>query len=105
MAEAPLRLRVWVEADHPVLEIAADGLRLSPEDRARLFEPRIDVDCRHGRSMRLDLGLALAHHLLSRNGARVWVESDGETGVRFRVALPGGEEMERMGADLGSARS
>ncbi|MBI3178367.1 MAG: sensor histidine kinase, partial [Deltaproteobacteria bacterium] len=74
---------------HPVVVLDDRELQLSPEARLRLFDPRVEVD--QGRTMRLDISLALAHQLLSRNGARVTVESDEGGGTRCSIMLPSAE--------------
>lgn len=87
-SEGAVHLTVREEAGRPLLLISDASLHLSPEERGRLFDPRVEVDTRQGRTMRLNLSLALAHQLLSRNGAQISVEGSERDGVRFLITLP-----------------
>ena len=85
--QSGISLRVGLEGGRPAIVIVDDAVTLSEEERRRLFDPRVEVDSRQGRTMRLNLSLALAHAMLARNGAAVFVEAPGDRGVRFRIVL------------------
>ena len=69
------------------IHIADEGLELSAEEMRRLFDPRIEVDAKVSRTMRLNIALALAYRLLQRNGGQLLVHKEG-TGTAFDVVLP-----------------
>jgi signal transduction histidine kinase len=63
-------------------------LRLSADERRRLFDPRVEIDTSAGRTMRLNLALPLAYQLLRRNGAEITLSGEHDRGFAFRVVLP-----------------
>lgn len=69
------------------IAISDPTIVLSPEERLKLFDPRIAVDTRHGRTMRLNIAMALAHQLLSRNGAKLEVAADEHGGLCISIVL------------------
>ncbi|MDY7226016.1 response regulator [Hyalangium rubrum] len=87
-----LVLRVGHEAGRPCIWLEDPLLELSEALRAELFDPRIQVDARRGRTMRLNLGLALAWRLLSRMGADLSVTPGAVRGTVFRLMLPATEQ-------------
>jgi C4-dicarboxylate-specific signal transduction histidine kinase len=86
--EGSLGVRLSEEAGASAVVIADDELILSSEDRTRLFDPRIEVDAHTGRTMRLNIGLALAHQMLSRNGAEIALGITASGGTELRIVLP-----------------
>lgn len=79
---------VSVDADErsAMVRVRDDGVGLSSEHAARIFEPyfRASED-RRG----LGLGLFIAKHLIEKHGGRIDVESDGPgRGTTFAVHLP-----------------
>ncbi len=82
-----------VDRDRPTLFIAAPGVSLGPEERARLFEPRVCLDRRARRTMRLDMGLAVAYQTLRRTGAEITVEDGGAGSTLFRLRLPAADDL------------
>jgi CheY-like chemotaxis protein/signal transduction histidine kinase len=63
-------------------------LHLSEEERQRLFDPRIEVDTRYGRTMRLNIALTLSGQLLHRNGAEISIIGRRDEGTVFQILLP-----------------
>jgi signal transduction histidine kinase len=86
--ERALRLRAGYEAASPCIWIEDPLLELSETRRAEIFDPRIQADSRGGRTMRLNLGLALAWRLLRRMGADLAVSQGSSGGSVFRLLLP-----------------
>lgn len=85
-----VEVRLSASAGRAVLEVADDGIGLSPEFLPRLFErfSRADATAsrRHGG---VGVGLALARRLVELHGGTVAAESGGEgRGATFRVTLP-----------------
>src|SRR5262245_51021060 len=76
------------EQGRPCIAIVDRTLTLSEDERRRCFDPRVEVDTRHGRTMRLNIALALSFQLLHRNGAELSVVADPDGGTAFRVLLP-----------------
>jgi signal transduction histidine kinase len=89
--ERPLLLRAGHEAGRPCIWIEDPLLELSEARRAEIFDPRIQADSHGGRTMRLNLSLALAWRLLRGMGADLGVSQGGSGGSVFRLALPRGE--------------
>lgn len=83
-----IRVRYEVDDGRLVLAISDPSNKLSEEERLRVFDPRLIVDEREGRTMRLDLGMASAYLFLQRNEGRLTVTSSDEAPVTFRVELP-----------------
>lgn len=84
----PIRVRVGTSSGQPVIELTDPDLRLSHDELNTIFDPRIDVDRRDGHTMRLDIGLAIAHQMLMRNKASLVARSHPEGGTTFRILLP-----------------
>jgi DNA-binding response OmpR family regulator/signal transduction histidine kinase len=82
---------LWISArsDNGVthIRIADEGLKLSPEEMRRLFDPRIEVQATTSRTMRLNIALALAYRLLHRSGGQLLVQKEG-AGTAFDVVVP-----------------
>jgi CheY-like chemotaxis protein len=86
---APLHVEigVLVGADGPTIAVADRALSLGADERAALFDPRLEADARHGGRLKLDVGLTLAQQLLHRSGGRLHVEALPGGGTNFRAVL------------------
>jgi K+-sensing histidine kinase KdpD len=84
----PVVIRAGYEAGCPVVQLEDRLLELSEARRAELFDPHIQADSRDGRTMRLNLHLALAWWLLRRMDADLTVSSGDSGGSVFRLVLP-----------------
>jgi CheY-like chemotaxis protein len=84
----PIRVEVGTLDHRPAITISDDSLVLTQGERMRMFDPRVDVDTRSGRTMRLDLDLAVAYQALRSNGVDVQVSGSDERGVRIDLLLP-----------------
>lgn len=88
-AGGSIRLALWRQGDHVVLECADEGLGISPEDQERLFTEffrstnRAALD-RPGTG----LGLTITQRVVERHHGRIEVESELGVGSTFRVFLP-----------------
>jgi CheY-like chemotaxis protein len=85
--ERALLIRAGHEAGRPCIWIEDPRLELSDARRAEIFDPRIQADARGGRTMRLNVGLALAWRLLRRMGADLSVSQGNSGGSVFRLLL------------------
>lgn len=84
-----VRLRVFREGNHVVLEVADEGTGIAEEDRPHLFEPfyRSLRARRQGRPG-VGLGLAVAQRIAVSLDGRLDVESSIGEGSAFRLTLP-----------------
>ncbi|HEY8233091.1 MAG TPA: ATP-binding protein [Vicinamibacteria bacterium] len=95
-----LRLRARVEAiagadgprDQLVLVLGDDGPGVPAAIRERVFDPFVT----HGKKRGTGLGLAVARRFVEDHGGRLELVADpGQSGARFRIALPLGSSEER----------
>jgi signal transduction histidine kinase/CheY-like chemotaxis protein/ligand-binding sensor domain-containing protein len=90
-------------------EVRDTGIGLSPEARARLFQPFSQADASTSRRYGgTGLGLAICHHLVERMGGEIGVDSEPGHGSRFYFELPFGLQPvtapARQGAELHGLR-
>jgi signal transduction histidine kinase/ActR/RegA family two-component response regulator len=88
--EGEVRLHARVEGDAVIVTCEDNGIGLSPDLLARVFDPFVQgprgIDRRQGG---LGLGLAVARSLVERHGGTISAHSDGEgRGSRFVIRLP-----------------
>jgi PAS domain S-box-containing protein len=85
-----IEIRVRPEGDEVVLRVIDNGIGLSPESRARIFELFVQVDRSLARSEGgLGLGLTLVRQLVEMHGGTVAAFSEGPgRGSEFVVRLP-----------------
>ena len=75
--------------DALVVEVEDEGIGISAEDQARLFEPFFRVDRSRTRATGgLGLGLVLARRVAEAHGGTLTIESQLGKGTRARVRLP-----------------
>jgi PAS domain S-box-containing protein len=90
-------LEVVGDAERQVLDLTVwdTGIGIRQEDRARLFQPFVQVDAGLSRQYSgTGLGLALVQQLTEMHGGSVKVESEVGKGSRFTVSLPWREPRE-----------
>jgi signal transduction histidine kinase len=68
-----------------LLEVADRGIGMSPETRARIFQPFFTTKAR---GQGTGLGLANVHWIVTQSGGRIALETALGQGSRFRVFLP-----------------
>jgi DNA-binding response OmpR family regulator/signal transduction histidine kinase len=86
-----LRLRAGYEAGFACIWVEDPLLELTEALRAEIFDPRIQADARGGKTMRLNLGLALAWRVLHRMGADLTISQGSSGGSVFQLQLPAAE--------------
>lgn len=86
-AAAAVTLTLTRQDDHLCLEVGNTGPALTPERRARLFEPFVAPAATDDGGLRRGLGLWVCWQIVQRLGGTVDVTSDGQW-TRMRVTLP-----------------
>jgi signal transduction histidine kinase/ActR/RegA family two-component response regulator len=88
-AGGSIRVSVRREGGDAVLEVADDGIGMSPEELKRVFELFYQGKSELHRKGGLGLGLTLVHRLVELHGGIVSARSDGPgRGAAFAVRLP-----------------
>jgi two-component system OmpR family sensor kinase len=97
--DAQVRVAVrpgWGETEPTcVLEVADDGVGLSPEQAVHVFERFYRVDAgRDRRQGGSGLGLSIVHSIVGAHGGQVTVRTAPGRGAAFRVVLPAGRHFQ-----------
>jgi PAS domain S-box-containing protein len=72
-----------------IITVSDEGPGIPPEDQSQLFMRFYRVDNAMTRKTQgAGLGLYLSKAIIEAHGGRIWVESDGHSGSRFRFSLP-----------------
>ncbi len=66
-----------------VIEVADNGPGISPEDKARLFEPNFST-----KTSGMGLGLTIVHSIIMDHHGRIRVEDNSPSGAVFIIELP-----------------
>jgi PAS domain S-box-containing protein len=85
-----IHVRVTREAGQAVIEITDQGIGISPEEQARLFQPFARGDAARMTIGGTGLGLFISQQITARHGGDITVESTPGAGSRFTVRLPVG---------------
>jgi two-component system, OmpR family, sensor histidine kinase KdpD len=86
-----VRVQVTTGPSEVVIRVIDHGPGVSPDERARIFEP-FQRGARAGGVRGAGLGLAIARGFAEANAGRVWVESREGQGATFVLALPAASE-------------
>ncbi|RZL02228.1 MAG: PAS domain-containing sensor histidine kinase [Rubrivivax sp.] len=80
----------WVDADQSsvVIELSDDGIGMSPEDVAQLFQPFKRLAPQAENIEGTGLGLYIVKQLVERMNGRIEVHSQLDQGSRFTISLP-----------------
>jgi len=85
----PVHVRVTIDGDHAVLEVADEGPGLDEEHAAKVFDRFFRVDPARARDNGgAGLGLAIVSAIVEAHGGTVAVETAPGAGARFTVRLP-----------------
>jgi two-component system OmpR family sensor kinase len=85
----PVHVRVGVDGEHAVLEVADEGPGLEPEHAAKVFDRFFRVDPARARDNGgMGLGLSIVAAIVQAHGGDVAVETAPGSGSRFIVRLP-----------------
>lgn len=85
-----VRIRIIVTLTEAIVEIADDGLGMSPEQLGQLFKPFVRLHAEiQGAAKGTGLGLYICKGIVEQHGGRLWAESAGPGhGSTFHVAWP-----------------
>ncbi len=83
-----ITVKACLEADNITVSVRDNGIGLTPEEQAKLFQPYERLDADQRRLGGLGLGLALCKNLVELHGGRIWVESEKGKGSTFSFSLP-----------------
>jgi signal transduction histidine kinase len=85
-----IRVNVWVQNEEVIIEVRDHGIGIPPGEREKIFQPfhRLAKGSEHGGC---GLGLYLVDQVMKQHGGRVEVESDVNSGSRFRLVFPSGK--------------
>jgi hypothetical protein len=95
----PEQGKIWVNIKHDhgnalYIDVKDNGIGISEEDRAKLFDTFVQVDGsptrRYGGS---GLGLALVKKLVEIHKGNIWLESEPGKGSTFHLAIPAQNEV------------
>ena len=78
------------EGDSVLVGVRDHGLGISPDDRAKLFQPfqRLETQLSGTAIQGVGLGLVVCRRLVEAHGGRIWVESELGQGSTFYFTLP-----------------
>jgi signal transduction histidine kinase len=77
-----------LEQNSIVIEIRDEGIGISPEEQARLFQPYHRVEQDRQKFPGIGLGLAVAKQIVEAHGGKIWVTSNAGKGSTFTVEIP-----------------
>ena len=79
-----ITFRVRGTSEHVIFDIQDDGVGMTRETRARIFDLFYSSKGRAGTG----LGLFITRQVIAQHGGRIEVESNPGEGARFRIVLP-----------------
>jgi PAS domain S-box-containing protein len=82
-------LRVKVDGERALFEVADDGRGIPPDKLELIFERFLQVDASDAREKGgTGLGLPICRSIVEQHGGRIWAENRAEGGSVFRFELP-----------------
>jgi two-component system phosphate regulon sensor histidine kinase PhoR len=82
-----IRVNVWLQNKEVIIEIRDRGIGIPAADREKIFQPFYRL-AKGNEQGGCGLGLYLVDQLMKQHGGRVEVESEVNTGSRFRLVFP-----------------
>ena len=74
---------------HAIVSVKDDGLGLTAEDTAKIFDRYHRVEANHTRNIAgFGIGLYLSAEIINRHAGKIWVESEAGQGSTFYFSLP-----------------
>ncbi len=92
-----IEVRMWEHNAHVIIEVADNGMGVSPEQASKIFEPFYRSPNGGGQAG-VGLGLYIVRNIMQAHGGRVEVESTPDEGSRFRLVFPALKGQGRMPA-------
>lgn len=87
-----IRVSVRPEKERLVVDINDQGMGISAQDQAKLFEPFQRLEDSIGEGIKgIGLGLLVCRRLVEAHGGQIWVESEPGQGTTFFFTLPLGQ--------------
>ncbi|MCL0060367.1 PAS domain S-box protein [Dehalococcoidia bacterium] len=83
-----ITLRATIESTELVVEIEDQGIGISSEEQARLFEPYHRIEQDRQALPGLGLGLVISKQIVEAHGGRLWLTSELGQGSTFCFSLP-----------------
>lgn len=68
--------------------VADQGIGMTPEQVAKIFEPFYRADSSNTSIGGLGLGMSIVQRIITAHGGRIWVESQPQSGTRVLFTLP-----------------
>ena len=89
-------LRVWSDGENIFLEVKDEGIGISKQDQAKIFEKFYRSGDVHESSIKgSGIGLTLVVHIIRAHGGDVLLESDMEKGTKVKIRLPVKRKMDK----------
>jgi signal transduction histidine kinase len=92
-----IRVNVWVQNQEVIIEVRDHGIGIPPGERENIFQPfyRLAKGKEQGGC---GLGLYLVDQVIKQHGGRVEVESEVNSGSRFRLVFPSANSRKKVKA-------
>ena len=84
-----IELKCHLEGGHAIVSVKDDGLGMTQEDTAKIFDRYHRVEANHTRNIAgFGIGLYLSAEIINRHAGKIWVESEVGQGSTFYFSLP-----------------
>ncbi|HLF92573.1 MAG TPA: ATP-binding protein [Planctomycetota bacterium] len=101
--------KVWVRMGHDasnlMIEVQDEGMGITPENQAKVFQAFYRVDASHTAEIAgTGLGLVICKAIVEHHGGRIWLASEFGKGTTFFILIPLRKEIRRdeVGGQMGS---